>query len=62
MLIDFREREGERERGKRHGCERETMIICFIHALSRDRTHNLGIYLDLELNLQHYGLWDTPTN
>ena len=46
------------ERGK-HQCEKVTLIGCpLVHAPTGDRTWNLGMCLDWELNPQPFGLWD----
>ena len=56
-----RERETEREK---HWCERETVIGCLLlFTPTWDRTQNLSMCPEQELNLWSLGLWDNdPTN
>ena len=53
MLIGFLERGRHREREKHQG-ERETDWLPFVRAPTGNRTHNLGICPDRELNLQSF--------
>ena len=56
MFIDFRERETSM-------WERNINWLPPVYTLTRDRTHNLGVCPDQELNPQPFGVWeDAPTN
>ena len=61
MLIDFRDRE-RRER-ERNTNEREALTgLPFIHSLTKDQTHNLGMCPGQNSNPQPLALQDdTPT-
>ena len=49
---------------ERHWCKRETSTGCLLaHALTKDRTFNLGVLADWKLTQRPFSLWDeTPTN
>ena len=59
MLIDFHLRKGKGERKR----ERNNTQLPPVGASTGDRTCNLGMCPDKELNLWPFGVWyDTPTN
>ena len=67
MLIEFRERKGEKEgeRGREGGGDRERHInmrninrLPLMCTPTGDQTHSLGMCPDGESNLKPFGVWD----
>ena len=61
MFIDEIERERERERERKRAQDIDWLLpVC---SPTGDRTHNLGMGLDWESNLQPFVVWgNAPTN